>query len=92
MKNIPVNARKRPRASAPFFTLHKKPVPPEEPREKYPFRAMDIGHYFDVPRELDHAVRVRASQQARRLGHTYRVQRMVRAEDGAPCVRVQRIA
>lgn len=72
------------KAVTPFFTLKKGP--------KYPFREMEIGHYFDVPRELDHTVRVRASDQARKYNHRYRVNRIVREEDGVMCVRIHRIA
>lgn len=80
------------KAVTPFFTLKKGPLPDLVGRIKYPFREMEIGHYFDVPRELDHRVRVRASDQARKYNHRYRVNRIVREEDGVTCVRIQRIA
>ncbi len=75
-----------------YFALQKGPLPSLPSKVKYPFRKMEVGHYFDAPRELDHTLRVRASQHGRKYGHRYRVSRIQRKEDGVLCVRVQRIA
>lgn len=80
--------------SPTFFVLHKGPVgelPSHPSKAKYPFSAMEVGHYFDVPRSLDHCVRVRASAQAAKRGHKYWVHRMT-SKLGIPFVRVHRIA
>lgn len=68
----------------PFFIV-KRGAP--DTRVKYPFDQLQVGHYFDAPRELDHAVRVQASRHGKRHGRRYRVQRM-----DSERVRVYRIA
>lgn len=68
----------------PFFIV-KRGAP--DAHMKYPFDQLQVGHYFDAPRELDHAVRVQASRHGKRHGRRYRVQRM-----DAERVRVYRIA
>jgi len=82
----------KPKKTTPLYRLHKGQLPDLDNRVKYPFRDMQVGHYFDVPREMDHTIRVRASDYGRKNGHRYRVNRIQRKEDGILCVRVQRVA
>ena len=60
----------------PFFTVQRGAAPMNDPRCKYPFPTLEVDHFFDVPRELDHQVRARASQHAKKYGRTYRVHRL----------------
>lgn len=59
-----------------LYAIQSGPLPEGLGKPKYPFRAMQVGQWFDVPRELDHAVRVRASQQGQKYGRRYSVRRI----------------
>lgn len=74
----------------PYYTLRKGPSPDPVKRQPFPFRTMEVGHYFDVPRALDHTVRVRASEQGKKYGRQYSVRRII--ERGEERTRVHRIA
>lgn len=63
------------KTDTPFFTV-KRGTLPTASTVKYPFRAMEVGQYFDVPRALDHQVRVRASKHGKKYGRTYSVRRI----------------
>ena len=58
-----------------FFTV-KRGHAPTDVRGKYPFRSMQVGQFFDVPRSLDRSVRVQASIQGKKHGRTYSVRRI----------------
>lgn len=73
--------------SAPFFTIKRGTVPPKANATKYPIRDMKVGDWFDAPREAEHSVRVRASQQGKKYGRIYSVRRI-----NDQRVRVHRIA
>jgi hypothetical protein len=70
----------------PFFTATRGVFPPSS-KTRYPFSSLKVGCYFDAPRDLDHAVRVRASQHGKKYGRTYSVRRV-----DAHRVRVYRLA
>lgn len=69
-----------------FFVIRKGGLP-EVPRNRYRFHELQIGQYFDVPRALDHSVRVQASRHGKRHGRTYKVCRIAEGR-----VRVYRTA
>lgn len=59
----------------PFFVVRKGGLP-EATSNRYRFHELQIGQYFDVPRALDHSVRVQASRYGKRHGRTYKVCRI----------------
>lgn len=66
----------KPKTYPPFFTISHSATPPKANVTKYPISTMRVGDWFDAPREAEHSVRVRASQQGKKYGRTYSVRRI----------------
>ena len=79
------------KSNNPYYIIQTGPVPRLDQTSKYPFASMEVGNFFEVPYEEDHAVRVRASQYGKRHGQRYTVRRTT-DQDGKPTrVRVHRV-
>lgn len=65
------------KSKTPFFVVHQGTPPAARAKgNSYNLQAMEVGEYFDVPRALDHTVRVQASSHGKRHDRTYTVRRI----------------